>query len=130
MTTQTRLQEIFDITLNHLRLQKVASFVIDREEPLYESPVCLYRDQNGLKCAAGVHIPDDAYTPEMEGKSIRNVAEVFLPGRFTRAEVDLMAVMQSAHDRHLATGDTLRWELSMRDIASLQRDGPLTYTPL
>lgn len=33
------------------------------------SEVCLYRGPNGKKCAVGMFIPDEKYSPSMENKS-------------------------------------------------------------
>jgi len=53
------LQEVFDIVSNHLLTQGKMSVGIDG--------FCAYRGENGMKCAAGVLIPDDQYKPAMEG---------------------------------------------------------------
>jgi hypothetical protein len=51
-------QEIFDKVATHLLTQKQQSLGPDG---------CMYRGDNGLKCAIGVLIPDDKYSPSFEG---------------------------------------------------------------
>ncbi len=51
-------QEIFDTVVAHLRKQGRKS---------YDGRICLYRGPNGTKCAAGCLIPDELYTPGIEG---------------------------------------------------------------
>ena len=36
--------------------------------------ICLYRDQDGLKCFIGAIIPDELYNPDMEGNDIYRLA--------------------------------------------------------
>jgi hypothetical protein len=49
-------QEIFDTVIAHLLQQGKQS----------KSDVCLYRSDDGLKCAIGALIPDSEYDPDME----------------------------------------------------------------
>jgi hypothetical protein len=51
------LQEVFNIVSTHLLTQGQMSLT---------DGICAYRGENGLMCAAGVLIPDEAYTPSME----------------------------------------------------------------
>lgn len=55
-------QKMYDITVEHLLIQGVPS--------LHEDVGCCYRNEQGYKCAIGVHIPDIYYYPFMEGVSI------------------------------------------------------------
>lgn len=130
MTTATKTpQEIFDITLNHLRKQGKASYGVlpgedDQDEP---REGCLYRGPGGTMCAAGVHIPDDKYTTEFEDVNIATghgelaelVDEVGL-----REHIQLLLDLQHAHDDRL-TKSVAAWEEQMERIAV--RHG-LTYT--
>lgn len=51
-------QEAFDLMVNHLITQGRAAADDNGE--------CLYRGPEGTKCAVGILIPDDKYTPAME----------------------------------------------------------------
>lgn len=68
--TQITLQDFFDTTIRHL-IQQGERAVEDyvRTDDLLGS-VCRYRTPEGIKCAAGVHIPDALYEEWMEGVSI------------------------------------------------------------
>lgn len=62
---------------------------------------CMYRGQNGAKCAVGLFIPDSVYTPVMEGYTIltsfdlRDRVESYMPMIFSK-----MADLQGIHDKH------------------------------
>ncbi len=62
-------QETFNIVATHLLTQGEKSQEISIDEDGFENPSCKYRGPDGLMCAAGVLIPDDQYTPDMEGLS-------------------------------------------------------------
>jgi hypothetical protein len=62
-------QEVFDYAATHLLTQGVRSIDEDYN--------CLYRGPNNTMCGAGVFIPDELYTPEMERNNIED-----LPTRF------------------------------------------------
>jgi hypothetical protein len=59
-------QKTFDAVLAHLRKQ--GKRAIDGES-------CMYRTEDGLKCAIGCLIPDDKYDPKMDefNYTVRNV---------------------------------------------------------
>lgn len=56
-------QRVFDEALAHMRAQGRLSVTRELGE-------CLYRGEGGLRCAIGVLIREDTYTPELEGKSV------------------------------------------------------------
>ena len=64
-------QEIYDKVMTHLFTQGAKSRV-----PLKwigertETNVCAYRGEGGLKCAAGVLIDDEHYSPSLEGVGV------------------------------------------------------------
>jgi len=60
-------QEIFDKAVTHLHTQGKRS--------VNEEGDCLYRNADGLKCVAGIFIPDEKYHPEMEGKPSHLIIE-------------------------------------------------------
>lgn len=106
-------QEIFDISTTALLKQGKAAF-----EPYFG---CRYRTTDGLKCAVGHLIPDDAYVPEMEGNGVDGAAETF-PAAFANLEtnaetLDLLRRLQGAHDLHLTNEDPDRWCMDLKVIA-------------
>src|SRR5688572_9122307 len=58
-------QEIYDAVKAHLLAQGKRAAVSD-----LPGSSCAYRGQNGTKCAVGCLIPDDEYSPEIEGLSV------------------------------------------------------------
>lgn len=86
-------QEYFDKTITHLATQghRAMGGIVLNEA------VCAYRGNNGDKCAAGIHIPDDKYEQKMENLRISNVItyyhlEEYFPNRM------LASILQRAHD--------------------------------
>ncbi len=55
-------QEIFTKVATHLLTQNAKSLA---------NSICAYRGDNGLKCAVGVLIADEHYSPMLEGMSTR-----------------------------------------------------------
>lgn len=55
-------QETFDKVTRHLLTQKAVSEL--------KGVGCRYRADNGLKCAVGCLIPDDKYSPDIEGTPV------------------------------------------------------------
>lgn len=71
------LQEIFDKIASHLIKQNQRSYCDKMSN-------CVYRGPNGLKCAAGILIPDEEYKPEFEKQTWRNlVSDGFVQNKFT-----------------------------------------------
>lgn len=57
---------------------------------------CMYRMDNGARCAVGCLIPDEQYRKDFEGKSAAHVAnEVPV---LSEVDWDLLESMQTAHD--------------------------------
>lgn len=63
---QEVLQRIFNRAYLGLKSQ---GFRKSLDEPWKETDSCAYRGQNGLRCAIGHCIPDEKYTPKIEGKA-------------------------------------------------------------
>jgi hypothetical protein len=55
------LQEVFNIVSTHLLKQNKRSVNATNN--------CMYRGPDGMKCAAGVLIPDEEYNPHLERKN-------------------------------------------------------------
>lgn len=88
-------QEIFDKVTKHLLTQKIAAMV---------GTGCAYR-AGARSCAVGALIPDDLYTPEIEGKSVgssingQQLASVLIQAGFTSDQFSLLRDLQRVHDR-------------------------------
>lgn len=82
------LQEIFDIVSKHLLKQNERSGFSDES--------CSYRGPNGLKCAAGILIPDEEYTfDSFEGKDWGHLVQnQYVESRFEEEIIEL----QNIHD--------------------------------
>jgi len=81
-------QETFNVVAKHLKKQGVRSNYRGR---------CLYRGPNGLKCAAGVLIPDNYYEDRLEGST----ASTLLVGSIIKGlghDVELVIMLQTVHD--------------------------------
>ena len=113
-------QEAFDTVVNHLRAQKVRSLL---PEGSHEPGNCAYRGENGTKCAFGPFIPDDKYTPQMEGLNVLFLIEQYDFLKPLREHVYLLSAMQEIHDNYT----TLQaWERLWRQTAQRFH---LKYTP-
>lgn len=91
MTDKATLQAFYDKTIKHLIKQGKRS--VDENEN------CLYRGPAGLRCAAGIHIPNTLYNCNMEHTNIKDLVTHDYPdlqGRFP--SLDLAAELQMLHD--------------------------------
>lgn len=70
--------------------------------PLGREPMCMYRGLGGRKCAIGLLIPDEKYTPEMDnGIGLCGVLDEI--GGYTKERLNFFYNMQRAHDRAART---------------------------
>jgi hypothetical protein len=107
-------QETFDIVARHLLTQNAKAwgqYTCSVGEP---TNGCVYRDADGRKCAAGCLIPDDVYSPSLEGE--------LADGRVMRAilidhghEPGFVRALQFVHDDYV-TDD---WPHRLRHTADL-----------
>ena len=83
-------QEVFSIIVSHLFKQNRRAQNADG---------CAYREGE-LRCAVGVLIPDDLYSPNLEGNDARSLVEVFFnTGLADWVEhEELLGVLQRIHD--------------------------------
>lgn len=85
-------QEIFDTVAKHLATQGRRAVGEGR---------CLYRTEDGAKCAVGCLISDEEYTPDMElrwASGVLSLAERgLLPTRLA-PHTGLLSALQGAHD--------------------------------
>ena len=108
-------QELFDKVVAHARSQ--------REKAVNEEGSCLYRGPRGLKCFIGALIPDDKYTPELEGRSGGGpiVGKVWGLNLEVPGQKDLSYKLQEIHD----ISPIVSWENEFELIAAAFN---LTYT--
>lgn len=59
---------------------------------------CSYRGSKGKKCAVGMFIPDDLYTPDMEQEPLKSIMGISGLGGKMPFERKGMAMFQNAHD--------------------------------
>jgi len=102
-------QQTFDTVVNALRKQGCRSIKNER---------CFYRGEAGLKCAVGHLIPDEKYSPDMEGLTIYKSASNSLSrvGEVIKQEghdLILCDRLQSTHDSYEVDG----WERDFRKVA-------------
>src|SRR5690606_37517326 len=81
---------------------------------------CRYRGPDGLKCAVGHIIPDELYTPDLEGKlfardgqPIECFNEIAAKLELTRDNVLLLAALQDIHD----FSEPHEWEQRFANLA-------------
>lgn len=82
-------QEIFDAVVDHLVKQGRRASTEDS---------CLYRTDDGLKCAVGFLISDEEYQEEMEGKAVTELAGLEMLPKRLLPEVHFLSELQSLHD--------------------------------
>jgi hypothetical protein len=108
-------QEIFDKTAKHL-------FEQGRPAKAFGG-MCKYQLRLGdkvLRCAVGCHIPDAAYSPAMENRSIADLMAGFssqLPAWFAD-NVDLLRSLQHRHDADSGWKSTAGMQEYLADVAT------------
>ena len=83
------LQDIFDQAVNHLLTQM---------KPSRNDDICLYRSDDGLKCAVGCFIADDEYIGDMEGECVETLIVNGRMSSISRDRLKLLDKLQSMHD--------------------------------
>lgn len=95
--------EIFETAAKHLLKQNKQAKGITG---VVSWSICLYRGEDGLKCAVGCLIPDKFYTEDIEGKPIKGMSvklsEVLSKSGIPEEESthSLLALLQDCHDNH------------------------------
>ena len=116
-------QEAFSTALAGLRCQDAASIESGNGD---HGDRCAYRNYKGLKCAAGMLIPDELYSALpvcIENVAIGSLATsdayigTGLHRLFDGVSVVLLQDLQSAHDQQLRNSGLELWEQRMEDIA-------------
>lgn len=83
-------QQIFDTVARHLLTQRRKS-----QDAMGN---CLYRGPDGMKCAAGILIPDEEYSPELETKYVENPLVWSATGIDDETHRPLIRSLQFMHD--------------------------------
>lgn len=90
-------QEAFDIVVKHLFGQKRPSMT--REFRKLWAPVCAYRGEKGRKCAIGVLVSDEEYSPELENNGVRTLdLDDTLPPSLRGFAIEFLEALQAIHD--------------------------------
>ena len=106
-------QQTFNTVVEHLRKQG--------KKATTENDGCCYRTPDGLKCAAGILIPDSEYNHEFEGYSVYITPEsrtLSLAGEFIEKlghDIALVSCLQRVHDVY----ESDRWEEKFKAIADV-----------
>jgi len=130
-------QEIFTQVVKHLFKQGYKSEGwLDPDTA--DDPGCLYRAEDGGRCAVGYFIPDDVYSVCMEGKSVSvlwNTWQDKLPA-WMGDNIELLTDLQNVHDTaevqydgKLFVMDELRRNL-LRVMGKYQLEWPVVYSNL
>jgi hypothetical protein len=88
-------QEVFDF---------VCLKVLEQGKPSYRGGACAYRGEDGLKCAVGHLIEDDAFAAELDKRTLGVAVGMFNTEDFERlgwrgpAHLKLLSELQVAHD--------------------------------
>ena len=99
-------QEIFDRVARHLLTQKKHAMIDD---------TCAYRTPDGLKCAIGCLIPDELYTPKIEGFSVDDGPVIEVLERTGLSCDEFLYELQTIHDG----AAVYFWAKELHTLASL-----------
>lgn len=105
-------QEVFDKVAAHLLNQGGRSRADD-------DSMCAYRNSKGQRCAIGCLIPDDVYSPKMEGQRIGSLMYDYprLRDLFAGTDGNLLYTLQVLHDRY----EPETWKHELRERAKLYK---------
>jgi len=114
-------QQLFEISVNHLRQQKQKSFVALFSNELGVTQYdCRYISPDGHHCAIGILIPDTEYKKEMEGKLVSdlindNFLSVERSAEFYKHK-RLLNALQDIHDRKPISEWEKQWRMLAADL--------------
>jgi hypothetical protein len=92
-------QELFDYITSKVLEQGRPSILETNDEEGEAKVVCVYRGENGAKCAAGHVIPDAWYSEKLEGRAANGVLEGEPRLEASLApHLSLLLDLQEAHD--------------------------------
>lgn len=100
---ESTTEEVFEYIRNHLLTQNRKSTDV--------SGNCMYKNEQGLKCAAGCLIPDEKYHPKIEGTKWCKLTDT---GYVSKAHIKLIQSMQSIHDNN----DPITWKSHLDNLES------------
>ena len=106
-------QELFNRVVAHLRAQGCAAKEWVTRSNGAKSNLCRYRTADGKKCAVGCLIPDDRYTPELEGKTATQEAVAAAAG-LEGHNLQLATRLQVIHDWI----DPREWPEQLKQLAA------------
>lgn len=111
-------QRVYDEIITHLRKQGRKSTHVG---------MCAYRGDGGAKCAIGIFIPDEKYSPGIEGMSVSDrIVHEILPGYVRQCGKDFLTGMQRLHDIMGMEIFSKEFEVQTQYIAEANK---LVYTP-
>ncbi len=93
--------EIIDKVTEHLLNQNkksISTYSMVQDENGQPVPGCLYRGEDGLKCAIGCLIKDDEYSFDIEGYTVLELYESKRLFKRLAPYVELLLDLQSIHD--------------------------------
>lgn len=102
-------QEVFDHVVNHLFVQGKQSLYYAPDE----FPCCMYRNPEGLKCAAGCLIADEEYDKSFERRPWQDLID---KGLVPKEHHELIKILQDIHDNDL---DFKHYKESLNNLLSL-----------
>lgn len=105
------MQQEFDAVVQHLYKQG---------RPAAVGRNCRYRTEEGLSCAVGCRIPDEAYSEGMEGKFVHDLADKYaevLPLEIVEY-ADLFDDLQWAHDCWTDNNNPDYLEQRLKEVAA------------
>lgn len=115
-------QEIFNQVIEGIFRQGGPSFVYYEDS---KDIICKYRWSNGRKCAAGLIMPDDEYSEDVEGYPVDN--ERINPWFYKNTDIDFMKTLQIVHDETIRNEETQgflsdedflkKWVIKMKKVA-------------
>lgn len=112
MDTPLTLQEAFNKIWERAK-DKVKAIERFNEDPALTG--CRYRASNGKKCFVGVLIPDEQYTPEMEGE-LFSIIEKSVPC-IRGLDHQLLCKLQEIHDSWKIS----EWDFALRNFAIMNK---------
>jgi len=99
-------QAIFDKVVSHLLTQNRRSFELGKG--------CMYRSQNGDKCAIGILISDREYNPYMEHGSVYILLrDAKVLKRLSERKILVLSRLQEIHD----STEPAEWKFLLRKLA-------------
>lgn len=118
-----KTQEMFDKVVTHLLTQKARSLGPGPTGAMWAmlmqsgGSTCLYRNDEGLKCAAGCLIPEDKYHPSMETVSVEGLPFFQDLCEDGDKQLALLRKCQEVHDQ-IEIPD---WEMTIKYLAAVYK---------